>query len=80
MVKQLDKKIKKGHYFTGLLILSILLIGLNLFYFISPGEFSASFLFFGTIAIVFFISNSWASSFNNIYTKNSKRQLLVAIF
>lgn len=53
MVKQLDKKIKKSHYFTGLLILSILLIGLNLFYFISPGELSASFLFFGTIVIVF---------------------------
>lgn len=56
MVKQLDKKIKKGHYFTGLLILSILLFGLNLFYFISPGELSATFLFFGTIAIIFLVA------------------------
>lgn len=53
MVKQLDKKIKKGHYFTGLLVLSLLFLGLNLFYFFSPGDLSATFLFFGTIAIIF---------------------------
>lgn len=56
IAKQLDKKIKKGHYFTGLLILSLLLFGLNFFYFINPSELSASFLFFGTITIVFLLA------------------------
>lgn len=53
MVKQLDKKIKKDHYFTGLLVLSLLFLELNLFYFFSPGDLSATFLFCGTIAIIF---------------------------
>ena len=56
MVKQLDKKIKKGNYFISIFILSTLFIGLNLFYFISPGELSATLLFFGTITIVFLIA------------------------
>ena len=56
MVKQLDKKIKKGNYFISIFILSTLFIGLNLFYFISPGEISATLLFFGTITIVFLIA------------------------
>ena len=56
MVKQLDKKIKKGHYFVGVLILSSLFSALTLFYFIRPGEFSATLLFFGTIIIVFLLA------------------------
>lgn len=56
MVKQLDKKITKGHYFTGLFILSSLFIAINLFYFISPGEISATLLFFGTIVIIFLLA------------------------
>ena len=56
MVKQLDKKIKKGHYFIGVLILSSLFSALTLFYFIRPGELSATLLFFGTIIIVFLLA------------------------
>lgn len=56
MVKQLDKKIKKGHYFIGVCILSSLFIALNLFYFINPGELSATLLFFGTIVIIFLLA------------------------
>lgn len=56
MVKQLDKKIKRGHYFIGVLILSSLFIALTLFYFISPGEISATLVFFGTIIIVFLLA------------------------
>lgn len=56
MVKQLDKKIKRGHYFIGVLILSSVFIALTLFYFIRPGEFSSTLLFFGTIIIVFLLA------------------------
>ncbi|SEL23913.1 DNA-binding transcriptional regulator, XRE-family HTH domain [Carnobacterium iners] len=56
MVKQLDKKIKKGHYFIGVSILSSLFIALTLSYLVSPGELSAAILFFGTIIIVFLLA------------------------
>lgn len=56
MVKQLDNKIKKGHYFTAIFILAILLLGFNLFYLISPSGLSATLLFFGTITIIFLLA------------------------
>jgi len=56
MVKQLDKKIKKGNYFTVLAVLSGAFILLNIFHLISPGEVTATLLFFGTIIIVFLVS------------------------
>lgn len=56
MVKQLDKKINREHYFIGALILISIFIVLTLFYFINPGELSATILFFGTTIIVFLLA------------------------
>lgn len=56
MVKQLDKKIRKGNYFSFLAALSVVFILLNIFHIISPGEITATLLFFGTLIIVFLIA------------------------
>ncbi len=56
MVKQLDKKIKKGNYFYFLAVLSGIFILLTIFHMISPGEFTATLLFFGTLIIVFLVA------------------------
>lgn len=56
MIKQLDKKIKKGNYFYFLAVLSGILILLTIFHMISPGEFTATLLFFGTLIIVFLVA------------------------
>ena len=56
MVKQFDKKIKKGNYFTVLAVLSGAFILLTIFHLISPGEVTATLLFFGTLIIVFLVS------------------------
>ncbi|MDN6195030.1 MAG: helix-turn-helix domain-containing protein [Atopostipes suicloacalis] len=53
MVEKMDKKMKKGQYFTLLMIFTVLLIALNLFYFVHPSDLSAALLFFGIIAIIF---------------------------
>ncbi|ALV23057.1 helix-turn-helix domain-containing protein [Carnobacterium antarcticum] len=54
MVKQFDKK---GNYFTVLAVLSGAFILLTIFHLISPGEVTATLLFFGTLIIVFLVSN-----------------------
>lgn len=56
MVKQFDKKIKKGNYFTVLAVLSGAFILLTIFHLISPGEVTATLLFFGTLIIAFLVS------------------------
>lgn len=56
MVKQLDKKIRKGNYFMFLAVLSGAFILLTIFHLISPGEITATLLFFGTLIIVFLLA------------------------
>ncbi|WP_041556032.1 hypothetical protein [Carnobacterium sp. 17-4] len=56
MVKQLDEKIRKGNYFMFLAALSGVFILLTIFHLISPGEVTATLLFFVTLIIVFFLA------------------------